>query len=164
MAECSFNGERKTSPCLEEVGVAHYRDHLSRFGSQEEEIWTRNTDSACMISVKLEVEAGHFSTRSSPQLLSHSSTETMIEAARDLGDPSFPREFRSHKTGIKSISSFERPGQSSCQTRSTVSSSEASRFPCDSSSSSASADVEASLCLFGSYRISSEVTFLGDPS
>jgi hypothetical protein len=83
----------------------------------------------------------------------------MIEAAPDLGGPSFPRGFRSHKTGIRSISSFERPGQSSSQTRSTVSSSEASQSPCDSSSSSASADVGASLCLFGSYRISSAVTF-----
>ena len=164
MAVCSFNGERKTSPCLKEVGVAHYRDHLSIFGSLEEEIWTRNTDLACMISAKLEVEAGHFSTHSSPQLLSHFFRETVIVAARDLGDPSFPREFRSHRTRIRSISSFERPDQSSCQTRSTVSSSEASLSPCDSSSSSASANVGASLCLFGSYRISSEVTFLGDPS
>lgn len=46
------------------MGVAHYRDHLSRFSSQGEEIWTRNTELACMISAKLEVEAGHLSARS----------------------------------------------------------------------------------------------------
>jgi hypothetical protein len=159
VGEYSFNGEQKTSPCLEEVGVAHYRDHLSRFGSQEEEIWTRNTDLACMISAKLEEEEGHLSTRSSPQLRSHSFRERVIEAAQDLGDPSFPREFRSHKTGTRFVSSFEHPGQSSSQKRSTVSSSEASLSPCDSSSSSASTVVGASLCLFGSYRISSAVTF-----
>jgi hypothetical protein len=94
MVEYSFNGEQKTLPCLEEVGVAHYRDHLSRFGSQEEEIWTRNTDLACMISAKFEEEEGHLSTRSSPQLLSHSFRERVIEVPQDLGDPSFPREFR----------------------------------------------------------------------